>query len=299
MLFLEEFVKRKSLTLVILGLLLASCSLLDKFKTPDDPEASVPTVDATPVAQAEAPTTVAEKKDDLDVLANAVDADTSHKPASEAEKLVVQTETPAEAPKVAKSEEAMPEIKNEPIADSSEPQKIKFYKVKKGETLMQIAFKIYGDVSRWKDLKKLNQEKVSRNTALATNMTLKYAAPSKEFVWNPEGIAYLIKNGETLGIISSNVYHTPTKWKNIWENNKPLIKNPNIIYSGFTLYYKNDGLANYVQPKPVEKADTAGLEKVDVAQELLKADEAAKAKTEEATKTAEREVSSEKKDSTL
>lgn len=71
----------------------------------------------------------------------------------------------------------------------------------------------------------------------------------------------MIRTGETLGTISNTVYQTPKKWKDIWENNKPLIKNPNVIYAGFTLYYKsNSGLANYVQPKAVQKNMTAKKE---------------------------------------
>ena len=130
---------------------------------------------------------------------------------------------------------------------------IKIYRVQKGETLMQIAFKLYGDISRWKELKKLNGDKLPKNTALSSNLKLKYAEPETAFVWNPEGNPYLIKNGETLGLISSHVYNTPKKWRAIYENNKPLIKNPNVIYAGFTLYYKPEGMANYVQPKKEQK----------------------------------------------
>jgi nucleoid-associated protein YgaU len=43
--------------------------------------------------------------------------------------------------------------------------------------------------------------------------------------------------GETLGTISSDKYGTPVKWRKIYDNNRPLIKNPNTIYAGFTLYY--------------------------------------------------------------
>jgi hypothetical protein len=63
----------------------------------------------------------------------------------------------------------------------------------------------------------------------------------------------MIKNGETLGTISNSVYQTPKKWKAIWENNKPLIRNPNVIFAGFTLYYKGAAMANYVQPKAHQK----------------------------------------------
>jgi hypothetical protein len=114
---------------------------------------------------------------------------------------------------------------------------------------MQIAFRLYGDISKWKDLKELNGDKLSSSSRLKAGSMIKYDEPMEEFVWNPTGTPYLIQSGETLGIISNNVYNTPKKWKTIWENNRPLIKNPNIIYAGFTLYYKSEGMANYVMPK--------------------------------------------------
>ena len=174
--------------------------------------------------------------------------------------------------KQVKIEEAISQIdiKTELPQVSEEDGKIKSYKVQKGETLMLIAFKIYGDISKWKSIKQMNGTKLAKNSALRANMELNYKAPSREFVWNPEGTPYLIKNGETLGTISNSVYKTPKKWKNIWENNKPLIKNPNMIYAGFTLYYKGSDMANYVQPKTT---DSRAIEEVKVAQAISKIDD--------------------------
>ena len=50
-----------------------------------------------------------------------------------------------------------------------------------------------------------------------------------------------LRTGDTLGKISNNVYGTFSKWQSIWNNNRPLIKDPNKIYAGFTLYYLEDG----------------------------------------------------------
>ena len=152
--------------------------------------------------------------------------------------------------------EPMPEISAEtkPVKNAVKVGQMQHYKVQKGETLMQIAFKIYGDIDMWKELKMMNKDVLARaNSTLRANMDLKYAQPETEFVWNPEGTAYLIKNGDTLALISNNVYQTPIKWKKIWNNNKVLIKNPNHIYAGFTIYYKPGTMANYVEPKPAPK----------------------------------------------
>lgn len=116
---------------------------------------------------------------------------------------------------------------------------IKTYVVQKNETLMMIAFKLYGDYGRWKELAAQNQGVLKGSTTLRNGMNLSYEAPAEEFVWNPQGSPYLIRTGDTLGGISKQVYTTEKKWKLLWENNKPLIKDPNKIYAGFTIYYQD------------------------------------------------------------
>jgi nucleoid-associated protein YgaU len=107
------------------------------------------------------------------------------------------------------------------------------YTVQKNETLMMIAFKLYGDYGKWKSLANLNREKLKGSTVVTNGMQLKYMAPAEAFVWNPQGLPYLIRTGDTLGTVS--------KQKLIWDNNRPLIKDANKIFAGFTLYYLESG----------------------------------------------------------
>lgn len=116
----------------------------------------------------------------------------------------------------------------------------KLYKVQKSETLMLIAFKLYGDYSKWKDLKELNKNKIKHGMTVRAGMELKYITSGEEFVWDQKGNPHLIRHGETLGLISKAVYGKLKRWKDIWENNKPMIKDPNKIFAGFTLYYIPD-----------------------------------------------------------
>jgi nucleoid-associated protein YgaU len=124
---------------------------------------------------------------------------------------------------------------------SNEGGSMKQYIVQKNETLMLIAFKIYGDYERWKELANQNQTILNGSSNIKEGMTLSYMAPAEEFVWNPQGLPYLIRTGDTLGGISQQVYTTPKKWKLIWENNRPLIKDPNKIFAGFTIHYLENG----------------------------------------------------------
>jgi nucleoid-associated protein YgaU len=118
---------------------------------------------------------------------------------------------------------------------------VKTYTVQKNETLMLIAFKLYGDYERWKELASQNRETLKGSTNISEGVSLKYIAPAEEFVWNPQGLPYLIRTGDTLVGISKTVYTTTKKWKLIWENNRPLIKDPNKIFAGFTIHYLENG----------------------------------------------------------
>lgn len=128
-----------------------------------------------------------------------------------------------------------------PIEITNEPGTVKKYLVQKNETLMMIAFKIYGDYGRWKEIANFNSDLLKGSNLVGEGMTLSYEAPAKEFNWNPQGTPYLIRTGDTLGRISKQVYATEKKWKLLWDNNKPLIKDPNKIYAGFSLYYLESG----------------------------------------------------------
>ncbi len=114
----------------------------------------------------------------------------------------------------------------------------KVYKVKKDETLMLIAFKIYGDYSKWKELRDLNRKKLINGLLVKNGAEIEYMSDGTEFVWQPKGNPHLIKSGDTLSLISKAYYGTLKKWKDLWENNKPMVKDPNKIYAGFTLYYQ-------------------------------------------------------------
>lgn len=110
------------------------------------------------------------------------------------------------------------------------------YTVEKGDTLMLISFKLYGDYTKWKSIQNLNPTLQSFDR-LQTGTKLNVLKPSEKFNWQPSGSPYLIKRHDTLRKISTNLYETPKHWTHLFEHNKALIKDPNIIFAGFTLYY--------------------------------------------------------------
>ncbi len=150
----------------------------------------------------------------------------------------VKLETPKEdmrAPVEPKQEDFRPKITAEVKIETMKPQEFGKYRLANNETLMMASFKIYGDYRRWKELKKWNKDALKNG--LRAGLELKYSIPEKKFVWEPSGLPYLVKTGNTLGSISKEKYGTKKKWKDLYENNRPLIIDPNIIFAGFTIYY--------------------------------------------------------------
>jgi len=234
----------KFVPILLLGLSLVGCSgsksaqnvnsetpqieLSDADEFIENPTEESASLESTPT---EDPAAIAETSTD----APAAEAPTEsiEEPASSTESVSALTEDSTQS-----LEGAAPVISNDvPMSGGSE----KTYTVQKNETLMLIAFKLYGDYEKWKELANYNQGALNGSTNLKQGMVLKYNAPAEEFVWNPAGLPYLIRTGDTLGKISGSVYNDQKKWKLIWNNNKPLIKDPNKIFAGFTIYYLENG----------------------------------------------------------
>lgn len=141
------------------------------------------------------------------------------------------------------SETVEEDISPDQMADSGSPAPSMemtgsdgWYAVQPGDTLMIIAFKIYGDYDRWRSLASWNSGRLGPNYSVSVGQKLKYDEPAQKFEWNPSGNPYLIRSGDTLGTISRDTYGTMSYWRNIWKNNTPLIKDPNRIFAGFTIY---------------------------------------------------------------
>lgn len=120
--------------------------------------------------------------------------------------------------------------------DAGGSGKMDRYTVKPGDTLMKIAFQLYGDVERWKDLEDLNKAALKHGVVRA-GQKLRYEVPNEAFNQDQHAKTYEIKKGDTLAGIADEVYGKRAKYKKLQTYNKDLIKNPNRIFAGFTIYY--------------------------------------------------------------
>jgi hypothetical protein len=122
-------------------------------------------------------------------------------------------------------------------SDSDDSGETGTYTVKRGDTLMKVAFSLYGDIDRWKDIYDLNKAALKKASHLKVGMKLHYEAPAQAFQVSQLDHSYLIKQGDTLAGIADDVYGRRSKYHKLQNYNKNLIKNPNRIFAGFTIYY--------------------------------------------------------------
>lgn len=114
------------------------------------------------------------------------------------------------------------------------------YNVKPGDTLMKIAYAKYGDIFRWRDIYNQNRDLLKDYNKIQVGSVL--VLNGVEFiVIEKNGEPYLIRKGDTLRGISNKLYGSGEHWRSLWKNNQQLIKNPNRIFAGFTLYYRPAG----------------------------------------------------------
>lgn len=111
------------------------------------------------------------------------------------------------------------------------------YTVKPGDTLMKIAFSKYGSVYRWREIYQANQEILGHYNKIPVGVTIVIYGVEFEVI-EKNGEPYLIKKGDTLRRISNRLYGTPDRWRDLWQNNRRLIRHPDRIYAGFVMYYR-------------------------------------------------------------
>ncbi len=82
-----------------------------------------------------------------------------------------------------------------------------------------------------------NEMKYPKALQLAKGTVLKVKKPARRYQ-APGGRPYFIKRGDSLSRISEKVYGEWRWWKEIRKNNPKMVRDPNLIFAGFTLFYR-------------------------------------------------------------
>ncbi|KON28765.1 hypothetical protein AC481_00565 [miscellaneous Crenarchaeota group archaeon SMTZ-80] len=116
--------------------------------------------------------------------------------------------------------------------EKGKPAAAGLYEVQRGDYLWRIARKpdIYGDPYAWIKIYTYNRDQISDPNLIYPNQTFRIpriAAPDEHWV----------ERGEFLYKIAgySNVYGNPFQWQKIYEANKTVITDPNLIYPHMVL----------------------------------------------------------------
>ncbi len=152
-------------------------------------------------------------------------------PSGESTSVVSSVSTPVLAQKGDRS------IASLPLAPSSSGKEVD-YVVQPGDTLMKISFQLLGDLSRWQEIYSANRTVIQNPSVLSPGIKLKVRL-NRVAVVEKNGMPYSIKKGDTLSKISNWIYGTLNRWKDLWNNNRQLIHDPNKIYAGFKMYYES------------------------------------------------------------
>lgn len=140
-------------------------------------------------------------------------------------------------------------IESEPAGDEAvvetvvEKPKVRMYEVKPGDSFMKIARAMYGDDKKYTFLMEANPNIDPQNLQVGQKLRIppldSAASPAVEEEVTeapPEGAkSYVVQSGDTLVDISIAMYGTGSKWQKIYEANRNVIANPDVLCVGAKL----------------------------------------------------------------
>lgn len=135
-----------------------------------------------------------------------------------------------------------------PVVEKPKKERlIKSYKIKPGDTLMQVARVLYGDERKWQDIMNVNPEldpsnlQVGQVIKLPEPISAVTGAAIKKDDEKPARVkagerSYIVQSGDNLAKISERFYGSAAQWKKIWEANRDIISDPDVLKVGIKLY---------------------------------------------------------------
>jgi len=108
---------------------------------------------------------------------------------------------------------------------------------KDGETPRMIAFKVYTDPLKARDLISLNPELHHEEQLLKEGTLIFYVIPEFAKIFRKDGIPYNVVKNDWITKISKSIFNDMSKWIKIWRNNDVFTRNPHLIKVGDLLYW--------------------------------------------------------------
>lgn len=119
------------------------------------------------------------------------------------------------------------------------------YTVVSGDSLTSIAQAFYGDSSRWKDIFAANQKLLGGDPQGGLHHGQKLTLPGQGLLSTPQAVnqnegvpaghKYTIQYGDTGIGLAKRFYGDGTQWSRIYNANRSLIPNPNVLVAGITI----------------------------------------------------------------
>jgi nucleoid-associated protein YgaU len=132
-----------------------------------------------------------------------------------------------------------------------------WYTIKPGETLAKIAREKLGDEKLWRQLHEINRDRIPNPNVVPSGVTIRLpkkedlivaaGAPAASPPGGAAGTAgaggasavryttYTVLPGESLSKVASKVLGTGNRWRELYELNKDVIRNPDIVTAGTVL----------------------------------------------------------------
>lgn len=151
--------------------------------------------------------------------------------------IIVEKEEPKETPKPAPPAKTPP---RDPVTPPKPPEQVKkpiMHTVVKGDTLWGIARKYYGKATTAlvNDIIKANKDKIKNPNLIYPGQVFLIPGTEAKTTTAPKAKTYKVVKGDHLRKISKKFYGDEMQWKKIYNANKSIIKNPDLIYAGMVL----------------------------------------------------------------
>ncbi|MDR1449560.1 MAG: LysM peptidoglycan-binding domain-containing protein [Propionibacteriaceae bacterium] len=147
---------------------------------------------------------------------------------------------------------------------------VRTYRVKEGDSLWSIAAEQLGDGELWPLLVDTNQERIGQATRIEVGWVFILPLVGDE----TPASTYTVQPGDSLSAIAQRLWGEADRWPELWEANRDLTPDPDLIQPGWTLRLPDDPAAIGANPEgdSASAAENAGSVETD---SLAEADSAA------------------------